>query len=95
MRFQFNAVNLRLGKIDKAQLEDEVKPLVERFLQERGLTLSPDKTHVTHITEGFDFLGQNIRKYNEKLLIKPSKGSIKRLLKKVRDLGLPRSHERL
>ena len=69
----------------KALLEDEVKPLVERFLQERGLTLSPDKTHVTHITEGFDFLGQNIRKYNGKLLIKPSKGSIKRLLKKVRD----------
>src|SRR5262249_6320773 len=44
-------------------LETEVRPLVERFLQERGLTLSPDKTRITHIGEGFDFLGQNLRKY--------------------------------
>jgi RNA-directed DNA polymerase len=52
-------------------LEDEVKPLVEAFLIERGLTLSPEKTRITHISQGFDFLGQNIRKYqNGKLLIK-------------------------
>jgi RNA-directed DNA polymerase len=42
-------------------LEDEVKPLVEAFLMERGLTLSPEKTRITHISPGFDFLGQNIR----------------------------------
>jgi RNA-directed DNA polymerase len=72
--------------ISQAVLENEVKPLVERFLHERGLTLSPDKTHITHISEGFDFLGQNIRKYDGKLLIKPSTSSVKRLLKKVRDL---------
>ena len=44
-------------------LENEVKPLVEAFLMERGLTLSPEKTRITHISQGFDFLGQNIRKY--------------------------------
>jgi RNA-directed DNA polymerase len=43
-------------------LEDEVKPLVEAFLAERGLQLSPTKTIITHISKGFDFLGQNIRK---------------------------------
>jgi RNA-directed DNA polymerase len=72
--------------VSQSLLEDEVKPLVERFLQERGLSLSPEKTHVTHIDTGFDFLGQNIRKYNGKLLIKPSQKSVKRLLTKVRDI---------
>src|SRR5215472_5881460 len=65
-------------------LEHEVKPLVEAFLRERGLELSPEKTVMTHIADGFDFLGQNIRKYNGKLLIKPSAKSIKTLLRKVR-----------
>lgn len=40
------------------------------FLQERGLMLSEEKTHVTHINDGFDFLGFNARKYKGKLLIK-------------------------
>ena len=50
-----------------ALLEQEIKPLIERFLRERGLQLSPEKTHITHIEEGFDFLGQNIRKYGNQL----------------------------
>ena len=44
-------------------LEQQVRPLVERFLAERGLELSPDKTVITHIEQGFDFLGQNVRMY--------------------------------
>ncbi len=36
----------------------EVEPLVEQFLHERGLELSPEKTKITHIEDGFDFLGQ-------------------------------------
>lgn len=43
-------------------LEHEVKPLVEQFLRERGLQLSAEKTRLTHIEDGFDFLGQNVRK---------------------------------
>jgi RNA-directed DNA polymerase len=70
----------------KELLEQEVKPLVERFLAERGLRLSPEKTLITHITDGFDFLGQNIRKYKGKILIKPSRKSVKTLLDKVRQL---------
>jgi RNA-directed DNA polymerase len=68
----------------KELLEQEVKPLVEAFLRERGLELSREKTVVTHITEGFDFLGQNVRKYDGKLLIKPSKKNVKTFLDKVR-----------
>jgi len=65
-------------------LENEVKPLVERFLSERGLELSPEKTLVTHIENGFDFLGQNVRKYNGKLLIKPSEKSVAAFLEDTR-----------
>ena len=73
--------------ISKELLENEVKPLVEAFMAERGLTLSPEKTVITHINDGFDFLGQNLRKYsNGKMLIKPSRKSVKSVLGKVRDI---------
>jgi RNA-directed DNA polymerase len=70
----------------KEVLQDEVMPLVKSFLQERGLTLSAEKTYITHIKDGFDFLGQNVRKYNGKLLIKPSAKSQRTLLHKVREI---------
>jgi len=70
----------------KELLENEVKPVVEQFLAERGLELSPEKTVITHIEAGFDFLGQTIRKYNGKLIIKPSAKSVKSFLAKVRHL---------
>jgi len=60
----------------KELLENEVRPLVEAFLAQRGLVLSKEKTKITHIDEGFDFLGQNIRKYKGKLLIRPSHRSV-------------------
>ena len=58
--------------------------MVERFLKERGLKLSPEKTHITHIKEGFDFLGQNLRKYDGKPLSKPSKKNVKAFMEKIR-----------
>ena len=67
-------------------LEQEVLPLVVAFMSERGLELSPEKTVITHIDQGFDFLGQNVRKYNGKLLIKPSQKNVKAFLLKVRSL---------
>lgn len=68
----------------KELLELEVMPLVEEFMRKRGLTLSPEKTKITHVDEGFDFLGQNIRKYNGKLLIMPSNTNVATFLEKVR-----------
>ena len=56
-------------------------------LVERGLVLSPEKTVITHVRDGFDFLGQNIRRYpNGKLLIKPSRKNIATLLSKVKQI---------
>ena len=68
----------------KELLESEVKPLVTEFFKARGLELSQEKTRITHIDEGFDFLGQNVRKYNGKLLSKPSRKNVKAFLDKVR-----------
>lgn len=71
----------------KELLEQEVRPLVEGFLRERGLELSAEKTKITHIEEGFDFLGQNLRRYsNGKLLVKPSRRNIRAFLDKVREV---------
>jgi len=63
-----------------------VLPLVQKFLAERGLRLSPTKTTITHIDDGFDFLGQTLRKYNGKFLITPSEKKQKALLEKVQTI---------
>jgi RNA-directed DNA polymerase len=75
-------------------LETQVQPLVAAFLAERGLRLSPEKTVITHVRDGFDFLGQNVRKYggnraekgSGKLLIKPSRKNQRTFLTKVRQI---------
>lgn len=65
---------------------EKLKP----YLNKRGLTLAEDKTKVTHIEEGFDFLGFNLRQYKTnkgmKLLIKPSKASIKKAKDTIRNV---------
>jgi RNA-directed DNA polymerase len=70
----------------KELLESEVLPLVQQFMADRGLSLQMDKTRITHVTEGFDFLGQNIRKYGGKRVIKPAQKSVKALLERVREI---------
>ena len=65
-------------------LETEIKPLVADFLAERGLTLSEEKTVITNIEDGFDFLGFNIRKFKKQLLTKPSKKAQKNFCDKIR-----------
>jgi RNA-directed DNA polymerase len=70
----------------KELLENEVISFVEGFLEVRGLEIAPEKSHTTHIEDGFDFLGQTIRKYKGKYLTKPSKKNVKAFLKKVRHL---------
>lgn len=69
----------------KEHLEEKVKPVVDKFLGERGLRLSQEKTKITHINEGFDFLGMNLRRYNGgKLIIKPAKTNVKAFLAELR-----------
>ena len=67
-------------------LRDQVQPLVAHFLKERGLELSHEKTQITHVEAGFDFLGQNVRRYRcGKVLTKPSSQNVKTFLSKIQE----------
>lgn len=70
----------------KEFLYEVIKPAIKTFLAARGLALSDEKTHITHIDQGFDFLGFNIRKYGNKLIIKPCKKNIKTFLVNIREV---------
>ena len=67
----------------KRLLEQHVRPAVEAFLSERGLTLSRDKTVITYIKKGFTFLGQTFRKHGRVLHITPSREGVLALVRKV------------
>lgn len=64
------------------EIAEELKSIVTQFLKARGLTLSQEKTVITHINDGFDFLGWTFRKFKGKLIVKPSKNSVKTLIRK-------------
>ncbi|OCA98107.1 group II intron reverse transcriptase/maturase [Clostridium beijerinckii] len=64
------------------EIAEELKTTVSQFLQSRGLALSEEKTAITHIDKGFDFLGWTFKKYSGKLIVKPSKNSIKNIIRK-------------
>lgn len=70
------------------EIAEELKDLISDFLCIRGLTLSAEKTEITHIDDGFDFLGWTFRKFKGKLIIKPSKSSIKSFIGKCSDIIL-------
>jgi len=71
----------------------EVQRRLAAWLLERGLVFSPEKTRITNLDDGFDFLGFNVRQYavtnsrtGYRLLIKPSKKSVKKHAQKLRDI---------
>jgi RNA-directed DNA polymerase len=65
------------------QQAGQVKARLAGWLAPRGLAFNEDKTKIVHLSEGFDFLGFNVRRYHRKLLIKPSKAAVKRLRERV------------
>jgi RNA-directed DNA polymerase len=71
---------------ENREILEEIKIRLTCFLAQRGLQLSEEKTLITHISEGFDFLGFNVRKYNGKLLIKPSEKSRKKITEKLHEV---------
>jgi len=77
------ATRLLITGTSKELLRDEVQPLVAHFLKERGLELSHEKTSITPVEDGFDFLGQHIRRYGNKILLKPSRKNVQAFLAKV------------
>jgi RNA-directed DNA polymerase len=78
------------SKEDALEVRDKILP---PWLEERGLSLSEEKTRIVHLTEGFDFLGFNIRHYEKtktarsgyKLFIKPSKKAVQEKCRELRD----------
>jgi len=76
---------------DSKAIAEELKLLVSDFLQSRGLQLSEEKTAITHIDNGFDFLGWTFRKFQGKLIVKPSKESVKRVTRNLSDVILKES----
>nr|WP_241159974.1 reverse transcriptase domain-containing protein [Parabacteroides sp. ZJ-118] len=71
---------------DKRKTLEEIKGMLTDFLGKRGLTLSEEKTLITHIDDGFGFLSFNVRKYRGTLLVKPSKKSRKRFTEKLHEV---------
>jgi RNA-directed DNA polymerase len=69
-----------------ALLEQEVQPLVEQLLRQRGWELSPEKPRRTPSEDGCDFLGHQVRKYAGKLLSTPARKTVKACLGKVRHI---------
>lgn len=70
----------------KSILVKYVEPAVKKFLAERGLELSEEKTVITHIKDGFTFLGQTFRKTGNVLHITPAKEGVLALQQKVGEL---------
>jgi RNA-directed DNA polymerase len=67
-------------------LEKGVMPIIKDFLTTRGLELSEEKTVITHITTGFDFLGCNIKMFGNKLLTTPAQKNYKAIVEKIRNI---------
>jgi len=82
---------------DPRVLQDIIKPAIQGFMAKRGLQLAEEKTLITHIDQGFDFLGFNIRKFNGKLLIRPAKTKVQRFRGRlkgcIRMLRYKKAHE--
>lgn len=70
---------------------EAVREILTEWLSKRGLALSPEKTQIVHLSEGFNFLGFNIRHYRSsntktgwKLLTKPSKEAVQKHREKMK-----------
>lgn len=72
------------------EIAEEAKELIRAFLKTRGLELSEEKTEITHINDGFDMLGWTFRKFKGKLIVKPSKKSIKNFVASLSETILKR-----
>jgi RNA-directed DNA polymerase len=68
-----------LARCHSRQQAEQVKARLAAWLAPRGLAFNEDKTRITHLDDGVEFLGFNARRYRGKLLIKPSKAAIKRI----------------
>ncbi|GGJ56870.1 group II intron reverse transcriptase/maturase [Deinococcus roseus] len=68
----------------KERIEDYVMPKLQAFLKERGLEFSEAKTRITHVDEGFNFLGFTIRRFKRAVLTYPQKEKVKQYVSNIR-----------
>lgn len=61
-----------------------VVPEVSKFLFNRGLELSSEKTKICNISNGFDFLGYNVKRKNNQVQCVPADKNIRKLFEKTR-----------
>ncbi|BAY59167.1 reverse transcriptase (plasmid) [Leptolyngbya boryana NIES-2135] len=76
------------SKAEALRLRDEIQTFLR---EELHLELSVEKTHVTHVNDGFDFLGFHVRRYTSrndrpKLLVTPSQKAVTRLKAKIKEM---------
>jgi len=78
---------------NKEVVEEAKRRIAKWCMEKMGVELNESKTHISHTSTGFDFLGFNIRQYpvttnkqGFKTLIKPSKDSIKKHLNAIHDV---------
>jgi RNA-directed DNA polymerase len=60
-------------------------PKIITWLAERGLKINEEKTQIRHVSEGFNFLGFNIRGYGNKCLTKPQKEKVQAKLREIKE----------
>jgi RNA-directed DNA polymerase len=65
------------------QQAEQVQARLAAWLAPRGLAFNQDKTKITHLDQGVDFLGFEIRRFKGKLLTKPSKDAQARIRKRL------------
>jgi RNA-directed DNA polymerase len=72
-----------VGLCHSREQAEQVKARLAAWLAPRGLAFNEEKTRITHLGDGFDFLGFNVRRYRDKLLIKPSKAALRRIRERL------------
>ncbi|MEM8717318.1 MAG: group II intron reverse transcriptase/maturase, partial [Cyanobacteria bacterium P01_G01_bin.4] len=67
----------------KADIE-AIVPILQAWLEPRGLALNIEKTQIVNIQQGFPFLGFSLRHYNGKCLCRPQKEKVLSFLMRIR-----------
>lgn len=85
----------------REEAEEVIKTLT-MWIKQKGLTLSQEKTKIVHLSEGFNFLGFNVRHYKAintktglKLLIKPSSEFMQETRRKLRQIWLDNNSQKV
>jgi len=68
---------------DSQEQAEQIKVQLAGWLTPRGLAFNEGKTKIVPLSQGFDFLGYNVRRYHQKLLIKPSEAALRRIRKRL------------